>query len=385
MDKTKELENALSILNKLEENGFEAYLVGGWVRDRLLGIDGKDIDITTNAVPEKVKELFPDNFSLSEKFQTVVVRIDDVNYEITTYRHDKRYKDHRHPITKVAKKLQDDVVRRDFTINALAMDKNLNVIDYVGGENDLKLHIIRAVGKAKRRFNEDALRMFRAFRFAARLGFSIEEDTYKGIVKNYHLVKTISKERIRAELEETISAPFFKRILSPMLESLIMDDLPELKEALLHLKENYLPSSLIGIACLSAYLTGHETEEIILTRKEKKYLEDVLYFIGLLKDRNLAAYDLVDKDISALYEAMNILSIERQNPYDIKDVKRMEDSLPIKKSKDLKISGDEIKDLTGCERQDIKEYLSKLTEAVVYFKVENNKKDLISYLKGIKI
>ena len=170
-----------------------------------------------------------------------------------------------------------------------------------------------------------------------------------------------------------------------MLESLIMDDLPELKEALLHLKENYLPSSLIGIACLSAYLTGHETEEIILTRKEKKYLEDVLYFIGLLKDRNLAAYDLVDKDISALYEAMNILSIERQNPYDIKDVKRMEDSLPIKKSKDLKISGDEIKDLTGCERQDIKEYLSKLTEAVVYFKVENNKKDLISYLKGIKI
>jgi len=207
------------ILEKLADNdlpagrqGFEAYVVGGCVRDLLLGTVPKDWDITTNAKPEQIRKLFPKNF-YENKFGTVTILTSSKNetlsnVEITPFRLEGKYSDKRHPdeIT-FAKKLEDDLSRRDFTINALALDQNKKIIDYFDGQKDLKNKIIRTVGKAEDRFNEDALRMLRAVRFACTLsvgspaqGWQVEEKTFKAIQKNADLIQMISNERIRDEL-----------------------------------------------------------------------------------------------------------------------------------------------------------------------------------------
>jgi poly(A) polymerase/tRNA nucleotidyltransferase (CCA-adding enzyme) len=204
----KEVKN---IIEKLEKADFEAYIVGGCVRDFLMEKDPADWDVTTNAKPEEIQKVFPDSFCTNE-FLTVTVRTNSkktelAEIEITTYRTEAEYSDKRHPDqVKYAKILQDDLSRRDFTINALAMNLKKKVIDNFDGQKDLKNKIIRAVGKPEERFNEDALRMLRAVRFATTLGFTIEEKTKEAIKKNSIWLEAISKERIRDEFVKIIMA-----------------------------------------------------------------------------------------------------------------------------------------------------------------------------------
>lgn len=193
------------ILEKLDKAGHEAYVVGGCVRDLILGVTPKDWDITTNANPKELQKLFPKNF-YENQFGTVSVITDSKDetlkvVEITPFRLEGKYSDKRHPDEiKFAKTLEDDLGRRDFTINALALDKNKKIIDLFDGQKDLKNKIIRTVGKANDRFNEDALRMLRAIRFACTLDFTIEDETFKAIHKNADLIQMISNERIHDEL-----------------------------------------------------------------------------------------------------------------------------------------------------------------------------------------
>jgi len=200
-----------SILQSLQERGFEAYIVGGCVRDFLLGRDPKDWDVTTNAKPEEIQKVFPDSF-YENKFLTVTVRTGGkkpelAEIEVTTYRFEAEYSDKRHPDeVKYAEKLEDDLSRRDFTVNAIAMDLKKNITDLFEGQKDLKSKIIRTVGKAEERFSEDALRMLRAVRFATTLGFTIEKNTAEAIKKNSIWLDAISKERIRDEFLKIIMA-----------------------------------------------------------------------------------------------------------------------------------------------------------------------------------
>ncbi len=193
------------ILEKLHKARFEAYIVGGCVRDLLLDEKPKDWDITTNATPTQIRKLFPKNF-YENKFGTVSVITNSKDetlkvVEITPYRLEGKYSDKRHPDEiKFAKKLEDDLARRDFTVNALAMDDNKKIIDFFDGQKDLKNKIIRAVGDANKRFDEDALRMLRAIRFACTLSFVIEDITFKAIQKNADWIQMISNERIKDEL-----------------------------------------------------------------------------------------------------------------------------------------------------------------------------------------
>ncbi|MCR5564691.1 MAG: CCA tRNA nucleotidyltransferase [Gammaproteobacteria bacterium] len=380
----KLLAGAIKIITKLNEKGYEAYMVGGFVRDYQLGMEGKDIDITTNALPNVVQELFPNNFSKSLKFKTVNVREGDYVYEITTYRVDKSYKDHRHPESKVSLSLKEDVKRRDFTVNAMCMDKDLNLIDYVGGINDLKLHILRCVGSPKRRFNEDALRMFRAFRFASRLDFKIDSDTFEGIRSNANLVKYLSKERIRAELEETVESPYFKSVLPLMLESGIFKSLPDIDEALGLIDVSYKPFTYMDLMVLASYLKGAVTDDLLFTKKERRFVEDAMFFMNLLRERRLTPFDIFDRDTQALYEAQAALSLIKSCPYTVSDLDELVKNLPIMKAKDLNITGNDIKDALQIEdSKDIKEYLIELEKAVIYYKVENDTQKLVEYLKGI--
>lgn len=227
MDKIQLPFEVIEVLKKLDINNFEAYLVGGCVRDMLKQTTPSDWDITSNATPEQVQKVFPDNFCNND-FGTVTVS----GIEITPFRTEERYSDKRHPDeVKWAKTLKEDLSRRDFTINAMAMKLDLDVIDLFKGKKDLKDKIIRTVGKPEDRFKEDALRMMRAVRFAVVLNFSLEKKTKEAIQKNAAWVKVISKERIRDELMKIISSPRAAEGIELLREvKLLAYIIPELEE-----------------------------------------------------------------------------------------------------------------------------------------------------------
>ncbi|MBO4888367.1 MAG: CCA tRNA nucleotidyltransferase [Firmicutes bacterium] len=196
---------AREIIRVLEEAGFSAYAVGGCVRDYLLGLVPKDIDITTSARPETVKELFPKTFDTGIEHGTVTVLWYGTGYEVTTFRTEGKYSDHRRPDhVEYARSLEEDLSRRDFTINAMAYHPSRGLIDLFGGKEDLESGVVRCVGRASERFEEDALRMLRAIRFAARFGFRIEEETIRAAIERASTISYVSKERIWDEIRKTL-------------------------------------------------------------------------------------------------------------------------------------------------------------------------------------
>lgn len=193
------------ILKVLREHGYEAYYVGGCVRDTLLGRNVHDWDITTSALPEQIMACFDHCIPTGIKHGTVTVLLENTQAEVTTYRTDGVYCDGRHPQqVSFVRQLSQDLARRDFTINAMAMDENGDIVDLYGGQNDLKKKLIRCVGDPDVRFAEDALRMLRAVRFSAQLDFSIDPATLGAIKRNASLCNTLSAERVRDEIEKTI-------------------------------------------------------------------------------------------------------------------------------------------------------------------------------------
>ncbi len=193
------------IINTLEKNGYEAYAVGGCVRDAIIGKEPNDWDITTNATPMQVKKLFKHTIDTGIQHGTVTIMIDKVGYEVTTYRIDGKYADGRHPDkVEFTVSLKEDLKRRDFTINAMAYNDTKGIIDLFGGIEDLKEGIVKCVGNPYNRFDEDALRILRAFRFAAVLNFEVEEKTKKAAGDLAENLNKISKERIRTELDKLI-------------------------------------------------------------------------------------------------------------------------------------------------------------------------------------
>ena len=196
------------IIEKLSQHGYEAYAVGGCVRDTLLGRIPGDWDITTSATPQQVKAVFSKTIDTGIQHGTVTVMKNHVGYEVTTYRIDGEYEDGRHPKSvEFTSNLKEDLRRRDFTINAMAYSHETGIVDEFGGMEDLKNHVIRCVGCAEDRFTEDALRILRAIRFAAQLGFTIETETWNAIRKIAPNLVHVSKERIQTELTKLLLSP----------------------------------------------------------------------------------------------------------------------------------------------------------------------------------
>lgn len=196
---------AKPVLQKIEQAGFEAYFVGGSVRDTILGDPIHDIDIATSAYPSEIKTIFKRTVDTGIEHGTVMILDHGQGYETTTFRTESGYQDYRRPdhVTFV-RSLKDDLKRRDFTINALAMKENGEVIDLFAGLDDLNKHLIKAVGNPEERFHEDALRMMRAVRFASKLDFVIDKSTLKGIVNNAQLLEKIAIERIQVEFTKLL-------------------------------------------------------------------------------------------------------------------------------------------------------------------------------------
>lgn len=220
--------NAEKILRVLENQGFEAFIVGGCVRDSILGRRPDDWDITTSARPEQVKALFRRTVDTGLKHGTVTVLMDKESYEVTTYRIDGEYEDGRHP-KEVAftASLEEDLKRRDFTINAMAYHPDRGLVDLFRGMDDIRAEIIRCVGNPLERFGEDALRILRAVRFSAQLGFSIEEETKKGIEELAPNLKLVSAERIQTELVKLLVSPHPDYFLTAYETGITRQFLPE--------------------------------------------------------------------------------------------------------------------------------------------------------------
>ena len=217
---------AFYILNELENKGYSAYIVGGFVRDLVCGSANlsSDIDITTSAEPSEIKSVFKHTFDKGIKYGTVGVLVNNTAYDVTTFREEQNYLDNRHPksvaFTKI---LEKDLIRRDFTINALVLDKDFYVHDYVGGLIDIQNKQIKTIGLPEKRFKEDSLRLIRLIYFQTKLGFSIENNTKNTLNKLANLVKEIHPERITSEFTKVFINGFFKKFINNLLETKMFD------------------------------------------------------------------------------------------------------------------------------------------------------------------
>ncbi|MGC8743676.1 MAG: CCA tRNA nucleotidyltransferase [Verrucomicrobiia bacterium] len=232
MELNEKAAKALEIVKRLKKAGFIAYWVGGCVRDMLLGKQPYDYDIATNATPGVVEQMFEKTVAVGKQFGVILVVIGDDTFQVATFRSESDYRDGRHPERITFGDPVSDAKRRDFTINGLFYDPIKNdVIDYVNGREDLERRLVRAIGSADERFNEDYLRMLRAIRFAAQLGFDIEESTFAAVKKNAEKIRLISAERIRDELVKLFLPPHAARGLELLRESgLLRAVLPEVAD-----------------------------------------------------------------------------------------------------------------------------------------------------------
>lgn len=219
------------IITTLQNHGYEAYAVGGCVRDSILGRRPEDWDITTSATPQETKELFERTFDTGIEHGTITVLLGKEGFEVTTYRIDGKYEDSRHPTqVQFTRSLSEDLLRRDFTINAMAYNEQDGLVDIFGGLEDLERRIIRCVGNAQARFSEDALRILRAIRFSAQLGFTVEEETKKAILLLAPTLQKISAERIQTELVKLLVSPHPERMKDAYEMGITAVILPEFDE-----------------------------------------------------------------------------------------------------------------------------------------------------------
>ena len=327
---------ALQILN---QHGYEAFLVGGAVRDYLTMQKPHDFDVTTNAKPSTIKELFSDFkcLNIGEKHGTITVFIEGTPIEITTYRSDSKYLDNRHPeAVAFISDIKEDVARRDFTINALLMDINGKIIDYVGGIEDLNRHLVRAIGEPEKRFNEDALRILRGIRIASQYHFEIEVKTQEAMFSCCHLLENISRERIAEEFlkivkhEDLSVLKTYEAIFKPLLNyrynseelsrsddslirlALLFKDAPsEIKKLFLNKDARLVVNELIKYQNPFLNLTKCFSE-VINTERYLKYLE-ILHHQDFKKEYERLKPYLVTKNNLAI-SASELMALGYEGP-----------------------------------------------------------------------
>lgn len=430
------------VIKKLKEKGYSAYAVGGAVRDALLGKAPDDFDITTDATPDDVKKIFKKTFDTGIKHGTVTVLFDNEPIEVTTFRLDGEYKDNRKPETvTLVKDVVKDLSRRDFTINALCYNDEEGLLDLFGGVDDLNNKIIRAIGDAEKRFNEDSLRILRAVRFSAQLGFTIEENTKKAIVSCACLVKNLSVERIISEIDKIIMSDSPEHL--KMLYDLGVSEhiMPELCKCFmqkqntrwhiydvgmhtinviknspkkLHLRyaalmhdwgkphchginelgeDSFRNHAKVSYTLAESFLkkykfSNSQKDKILRLVKfhdleilpEKKYVKRAINKVGddiFLDLCSLKRADCLSQNLELTSPRLNFIDTLEKLYFEIKENK---EGISLK---DLKISGNDIKEM-GYEGKKIGEILNFLLEHIIEKPEDNEKEVLIELVKNNK-
>lgn len=385
---------ARPILQRLEKAGYEAYFVGGCVRDTLLGDEIHDIDIATSAYPQEVKSLFDHTVDTGIEHGTVMVLANHQSFEITTFRTESGYQDYRRPdkVTFV-RSLKEDLKRRDFTINALAMKENGEVIDEFDGLGDLKKQLIRAVGDPDTRFHEDALRMMRAVRFASRLNFKIDDATVKGISDNASLLTKIAVERIQVEMQKLLLGQNVSAGLSVMLKTNLYKYCPGLANYKNELGQLVLsnrwpldnPTQAWSTLAVALYLQSDQLVKFLRGWKlSNKLIDDVKKVVPAvtsIKRRSFTREEMFNAGQRGLYDANRVATIFNWNMMQ-SELDSAYQHLPLKYKKELAINGSDL-----LESQVVKpgpemgKLLHDLEVKVLYGKLPNNHDKLLEYVK----
>lgn len=386
---------AMPVLQTLESAGFEAYFVGGSVRDVLLHRHVHDVDITTSAYPEEVKKLFEKSIDTGIKHGTVTVLYGGERYEITTFRTESGYQDFRRPdhVTFV-QNLDEDLKRRDFTINALAMDTRGEIVDLFDGLKDLKDHVIRAVGNPETRFHEDALRMMRAVRFMSQLEFRLEEETEQAIKDNHQLLKKISVERIREEFVKMGLGSHSRQAFQIFLDTELSEDVPDFagKRELLEIypQLQFSPTTESNLWALIIILLKVPDDQISKFMRDWKNsnamtekVERIIKMFDLIADHAPTDYELFEAGEDTLINTIDIAHVLGQ-PISSEALVDRYMALPIKKASELAIDGRFLIERGMRPGAQLGHTLNKIRELVVSGEVENNQEAIGQYLDNLE-
>ncbi len=367
------------VLQTLNEAGYEAYFVGGMVRDQLIGRPIYDIDITTSATPSVVMSLFEKTVATGLKHGTVTVMIDKIPVEVTTFRIESTYVDYRRPLeVQFTQSLDEDLRRRDFTMNAIAMDQNGCLHDPMGGLMDLKQGRIVCVGQPAERFCEDPLRILRGVRFVAKLGFSIEKETLAAMKEASSLLERISKERIKKELEGMVQGDFFEKAINDAYEIDLMSAIPSFEG--LNRYRYYCFQALTDPILLFA-LAGLNRESLTeyfsswpFSRVERKCIEVLCQAVHQSMEMRYFTY-LYGEGWARRYHQLKLFLSQTNFPYESVQ-------LPITDRRQLAIDGKMITKIIDRPKGPwIQELLRKLEYLVVMNQMENKTETLVEYVK----
>lgn len=347
---------AFDVISSLEENGYEAVVVGGAVRDALRGHHANDVDVATNAVPAEVKTVFKRTADVGIAHGTVLVIHPLSPVEVTTYRTEGTYQDHRRPDqVRFVSSLAEDLKRRDFTINAMAMTRHQEIIDLFGGKEDIQNGVIRAVGEPVERFKEDALRMLRAIRFSSQLGFTIEKATFQAISKQAQDIHFIAIERIKAEFDKIFTSEHTEKAMENIQQSGLAKFLPGTFDQPLAIWEKFRASkeSWKGWA-LFFLLQNTQDIEILRAYKcsnyEKKQVDQILIAYQILTSTGWTNKDyfMFDTEILEIaYEFSGILGKMVVKPQSKSEIEHIKSNLAIQHKSDLDITGRDLLKWSG--------------------------------------
>jgi tRNA nucleotidyltransferase (CCA-adding enzyme) len=386
---------AIPLLNKIESAGYEAYFVGGSVRDFLLDKEIADVDIATSATPEELKSIFSKTLDVGIEHGTVVVLFNGIPYEVTTFRTEDEYLDFRRPSeVHFIRSLKEDLKRRDFTMNAIAMDRHGKFIDPFGGKKAIEERVIRTVGNPDERFTEDALRMMRAVRFFSQLSFEIEKSTYEALSSLAHLLEKIAVERKLAEFEKLLAGRNRMMALKIVGETGLYKYLPQMSafQRQLCSSANYHAEGLTGeemwgfLTCLfdidQASAESFFKSWKLPVKKTRKILS-ILKWIRYRSDNEWDAYSLYQAGRESSLSAERIHNVLQHT-----DLKRNTDSLmelyntlPIKQRSELQLTGNDLMNWFGKPPGAwIKADLEKAENAVLKGELKNSNESIREWL-----
>ncbi|MBC1897264.1 CCA tRNA nucleotidyltransferase [Listeria booriae] len=382
---------AVPVLEKLEQAGFEAYFVGGSVRDVILGRDVADIDIATSAFPEEVKQIFTRTFDTGIEHGTVSVLDAGEIYEITTFRTEGTYADFRRPdeVTFI-RSLEKDLERRDFTMNAIAMGLDGRFIDPFGGQEDMKKKQIRAVGKPWERFHEDALRMMRGVRFVSQLQFQLEADTYAAMQQNRALLANIAVERIAVELVKLMKGQAVKEGLKLLAELDMLPFLPGFQEKALAVEalqnwhlEDLQEETVIWFVLVLALEPENVTSFLRAWKLPNKLIRDVAKAMEKAEKTVWSDYELFETGIETVW-LIDYGHYVRTGKSQWKDLQARFLALPIQSRNDVQASGNDVMAWTNKTGGPwLKELLARLDQAIIEGDIANNPEEIKGWVRHV--
>ncbi|MEC9485585.1 MAG: CCA tRNA nucleotidyltransferase [Candidatus Izemoplasma sp.] len=374
--------NAKHVLKTLNDAGYEAYFVGGFVRDTLLNLPTKDIDITTNATPQEVIDLFDRVKETGMKYGTVTVLFNNLAYEVTTFRSDGTYTDNRRPDTiQFSKTLEEDVKRRDFTVNALCMDYDGDIIDLVDGQADLAKGELRMIGDPHKRLKEDALRMLRAIRFVSSHGFHLQQETHGAITSHNALIPTIAIERIMQELDKTFRGQYLNEAINVLLETDVADVLYGIKPGLEYLNRkgkqlnNLSPIEIFTIC----FILGEDNDIWRFSNRQRRLIDQLILLHEVTKEDQFNTFLVFSYSIEVC-DIVNRINVTLGYRDQSQRLKEIDQSMPIKDVCDLKFKGEDIIKLTTLKKHSlIGLIIDDLLEGVLEGRLNNNYQELKDY------